>query len=140
MRNLLLILVLISLFTVSNNEMHAQKKKKYIIELEKKADINFLYGEYRLALYKYLKLWRTDTLNIEYNYKLGICYSETNIDPEKALARLLFAKENDESNKDVTFYIAKSYNFFTIECQYRFSVNNFRFDIIGCTFGNTCTT
>ncbi len=109
MKNLLLILISILLFTISNNEIYAQKKKKYIIDLEKKADINFLYGEYRIALYKYLKLWKTDTLNIEYNYKLGICYSETNIATEKALKRLLFVKENDESNKDVTFYIAKSH-------------------------------
>ncbi len=90
------------------NKSYAQRKE-YIKELEKKAEINFLYKEYRLASYKYLKLWRQDTANIEYNYKLGICYSEANIDPQAALQRLLYVRKHDPENKNVQYYIAKTY-------------------------------
>ncbi|GAB4290367.1 MAG: hypothetical protein Kow0068_15800 [Marinilabiliales bacterium] len=98
--------ILLAFILTINNSFYAQNK--YIADLEKKADYNFTFGEYRLAYNSYYKLWQLDSTNIDYNYRLAICRVEENIDPAKAIPALISVRKNQPENYDALFYLARA--------------------------------
>jgi hypothetical protein len=76
----------------------------------KRAARGFLnYSNYRQALEEYLKLLKTDSLNIEYSHSVGLCYLETNIDKSKAIPYLEWVVKQPRSNPSAWYDLGRAY-------------------------------
>lgn len=81
-------------------------------EAEKEADVLYKMLSFSSALKIFERLVVTEPNNAEYNYKLGICYNNTNIAKHKAVPYLEFAANSNEKSKpkDVLFELGKAYH------------------------------
>ena len=77
----------------------------------KEAKDNFSLGNYKDALDQYLSLLKTDSTNIDYNFKVGVCYLYTNIDKTKAIYYLEKIITNPKVEKDALYEIGRAYMF-----------------------------
>lgn len=107
-------------FTFSQSQEELILTRKY-------ASNSFRDGNYEYALENYLILYELDKKNIELNYRIGICYTETNIDKEKAISHLEFVVSHNNYPIRSYFYLGKAYMFlyrFTeaIEAFYEFKM------------------
>lgn len=100
-----LLLFFISLIAPDCAFSQSKKTKKK----ENDANGNFTDGNYDVALNQYLKLFQKDKLNIDYNFKIGACYLNTNIDKPLALSYLEFAAKQSNQPNDVFFYLGQAY-------------------------------
>jgi len=76
----------------------------------KRAARGFLnYSNYRQALEEYLKLLKNDSLNIEYNHSIGLCYVETNIDKSKAIPYLEWVVKQSRANPSAWYDLGRAY-------------------------------
>ncbi len=73
-------------------------------------------NNYREALEEFKKLWEKDSTNIEYNYSLGLCYLETNIDKSRAITYLEWVTQQAKPNINAWYDLGRAY------------AVNFRFD------------
>ena len=80
-----------------------------IILYQKWAENSFRDGDYEFALENYLYLYEIDKQNVDLNYKIGICYTETTIDKSKALPYLEFVVSHNN-------YPIKSFYFEYFQC------------------------
>ncbi len=85
--------------------------------IEKYAENSFRDGDYEFALENYLKLYANDKENIDLNYKLGICYTETTIDKSKAIPYLEFVVQHNNFPPKSYYYLGRAYMY-----NYRFTV------------------
>lgn len=86
------------------NLAKAQKK-----ELKKDAEISFELGNYKKALRLYKELYEYDTLDVTYNYRLGICYLNVNTDKSKALKHLKYVAIKEPKEEAVFFNLGLAY-------------------------------
>ncbi|MFN8154154.1 MAG: hypothetical protein U0Y08_07695 [Bacteroidia bacterium] len=117
MKKVLLILTVILI----SGPMMAQKKQpaiKPFTEAEvkdAKTEAEGLYKalNYTTALKIFERLVVTEPNNADYNYKLGMCYLNTNINKGKAVPYLEFASNANTKTKpkDVIFDLAKAYHY-----------------------------
>lgn len=84
--------------------------------VKKYAENSFRDGDYEFALTNYLELLEGNEKDIDINYKLGICYTETNIDKEKALSHLEFVVSHNNYPIRSYYYLGRSYMY-----SYRFT-------------------
>ncbi|MBU0764795.1 MAG: hypothetical protein KJ607_08170, partial [Bacteroidetes bacterium] len=78
--------------------------------LEREANTNFEDENYRVALKQYLKLIKTDEKNLEFNYRIGVCYLNLNMDKTEAIPYLnLVDSLNDGYYEDVKYQLALAY-------------------------------
>ncbi|NOZ47462.1 MAG: hypothetical protein GXO79_11875 [Chlorobi bacterium] len=77
--------------------------------MEKDANANFKNLAYDLALEQYLELLPKDTANIEYNYKIGICYLNLDLSRDKALPYLLYASKKNYDKSDLSADVGVAY-------------------------------
>ena len=76
----------------------------------KVADENFRNGNYAGALDEYLILVSKDPGNEKYNYRIGVCYLNTDIEKTKALS--YFEKiKSKTSEAEIKYLLAKSYQY-----------------------------
>ncbi len=75
------------------------------------ADLKFNTGNFEDALVDYLKLLEGNEKNIFYNYRVGVCYIETNLDKKKAQTFLELAITEPNVDKKFYFYLGKAYTF-----------------------------
>ena len=80
-----------------------------IILIKKYAENAFKKGDYEYALQNYLILYKYDKENIELNYRIGVCYTETNIDKEKAVPFLEYVVSFNNYPIRTKFFIGKAY-------------------------------
>lgn len=85
----------------------AQNKK--LKKKENDASGNFADGNYDVALSQYLKIFPKDKKNVDYNYKIGVCYVMTNIDKTLGLPYLEFAVKEGYSELDAFYYLGLAY-------------------------------
>lgn len=99
----LLILIFASSISVSQ-----EKETK---TLQHTAELNLKNANYDDALEDYLQLIKIDQKNTDYNYKLGVCYLNTNINKGKAVPYLenVVRVENHAINAD--FLLGRAYQY-----------------------------
>jgi hypothetical protein len=88
-----------------------------ILLTEKYAENSFRDGDYEFALENYLILYERDNKNIDLNYKIGICYTETTIDKSKAIPYLEFVVGHNNFSVNAYYYLGRAYMY-----NYRFTV------------------
>ncbi len=87
-----------------------------IILVKKFAESAFKKGDYEFALQNYLILYKQDQENIDLRYRLGVCYTETNIDKEKAVGHLEYVASFNNYPIRTKFFLGKAYMY-----NYRFT-------------------
>ncbi len=96
--------------TFSQDDIEMILTKKY-------AENSFRDGNYEFALENYLILYENDKNNINLNYKIGICYTETTIDKNSAIPYLEFVVGHNNYPIKSYYYLGRSYMY-----NYRFTV------------------
>ncbi|MBR5957346.1 MAG: PD40 domain-containing protein [Salinivirgaceae bacterium] len=84
--------------------------------IRKYAENAFNGKDYEFALENYLQLYKYDKENIDVNYKIGICYTETNIDKEKAVPFLEYVASFNNKPIRTAFFLGRAYMY-----NYRFT-------------------
>lgn len=102
--SVLTVFFLFSFFVPDSFPQSKKVKKK-----ENDANGNFADGNFDVALNQFLKIFQKDKLNVDYNYKIGICYLYTNIDKTLALPYLEFAAKQSNATNETFFYLGKAY-------------------------------
>jgi len=75
----------------------------------KYAKDNFTLGNFKGALDEYLLLIKTDSNNVTYNFRIGICYLYTNIDKTKAIPYLERAVTNPKVDPAAWYELGHAY-------------------------------
>lgn len=89
----------------------------------KVAKDNFTLGNYKGALEEYLLLIKTDSNNLTYNFRIGICYLNTNIDKSKAITYLLKTVTDPKVESLVWYELGRVY---MINYQFDEAIENFK--------------
>ncbi len=76
---------------------------------ERDANYHFKSNSFAVALKLYKELQSKDTMNAIFNYRLGICYLNTNQEPWKALKYLLLVEEPNKTDASFVFELGKAY-------------------------------
>jgi len=105
----LLLFAFISLTCVCLGQ--TKMNKKAIKASEKYARDLFTFHNFKEALSEYLILYKQDSLNAFYNYRIGICYLNTNIDKTKALSYLEFASKHPKTEVEVWYELGRYYQY-----------------------------
>jgi len=117
MKNLIYMLVLLFAFTTANAQKKQPAIKPYSADefklAKKDAEGYYKAYNYQPALKIYDRLVITEPGNAEFNYKLGMCYLNTNIAKKKAIPFLEFASNANTKDKpkDVLFDLGKAYHY-----------------------------
>ncbi len=77
----------------------------------KLAEEKFKKENYEEALTAYLDLLEDDNRNVEYNYRIGICYLNTNINKAKAIPYLELVTRQPKYEPDAMFLLGRAYHF-----------------------------
>ena len=112
---ILLFLFALPLFLSAQTKQPALKPylKDDVKDAKKEADDMFKSQGFNQAIKIYERLIITDPNNAEYNYKLGLCYLNTNINKAKAIPMLEYAANANTKDKpkDVLFDLARAYHY-----------------------------
>ncbi len=77
----------------------------------KEASERFNDGNFMAALADYLDLLQDDPKNVKYNYRIGVCYLNTNIDKAKAVPFLEKAVQSEEVDPNAYYLLGRAYHF-----------------------------
>jgi tetratricopeptide (TPR) repeat protein len=130
-------LAFITLFIVSIATSYSQEDIDLILT-QKYAENSLRDGDYEFALENFLKLYNVDKNNIDLNYKIGICYTETTIDKAKAIPYLEFVVGHNNYPIRSFYYLGRAYMYnyrFTeaVEAFYEYKMMGISEDIINQT-------
>lgn len=106
------------------------------IELIRKyADNSFQNGDYEFALENYLKLYEINKNDINLNFRLGVCYTQTNDNKTGGIPNLEFVVSHNNFPTDAFFYLGQSYLYayrFTeaVEAFYEYKISGLNNDLI----------
>ena len=87
-----------------------------IVLIKKYAENAFKKGDYEYALQNYLELYKNDKENLDLNYRIGVCYTETNVDKEKSVPFLEYVVSFNNYPIRTKFFLGKAYMY-----NYRFT-------------------
>lgn len=79
--------------------------------LNHSAEAKLKSGNYDEALEDFLQLIKLDQKNIDYNYKLGVCYLNTNINKSKAVPYLENVVRSENHNPNADFLLGRAYQY-----------------------------
>lgn len=77
----------------------------------KTADEKFKAENYEEALTIYLELLADDARNMQYNYRIGVCYLNTNINKAKAIPYLELVTRQPGYEPDAMYLLGRAYHF-----------------------------
>ncbi|HON19044.1 MAG TPA: hypothetical protein PK990_07745 [Salinivirgaceae bacterium] len=98
----------IFIFFICNFSVKAQQNVE--IELARKyAEHAFKEKDYDFALENYLKLYELDKKDINLNFRIGVCYTETNRNKTGGIPHLEFVTSHNNFPREALFYLGKSY-------------------------------
>lgn len=80
-------------------------------EIAKQADIKFKAGNYEEALTDYLTLFKDDPRSEQYNYRIGICYLNTNINKAKAAPYLENVTKREQYDNNALYLLGRAYHY-----------------------------
>ena len=107
--------VLVFLFFSFQQEVFSQRAKTHVLTADeakivrKDAATMFSSEDYRGALDAYRDLYKSAPNNVDFNFKLGLCYIETNVNKREAVKYLKFACESKEAKKEWLYYLGIAY-------------------------------
>ena len=105
-----ILFLILFLFSLQNFAQNKKKEPSKNYKKIYKAASNFFYfGNYRFALNEFLKLREQDSLNVEYNHKIGLCYLYTNIDKTKAVKYLEWVVKQDRFDPNAWYDLGRAY-------------------------------
>jgi hypothetical protein len=108
---ILLFLVFLCLGTMS----FAQKDKPLSEDAQKalSKEVSAIYstGNYKASLDKYLLLQKSNIANTEYNYRVGMCYLNTDINKTAAAEYLEMAANGASPPKDTYYQLGRAYHY-----------------------------
>ena len=96
-------------FLICFSAVFSQSRGKKREPNASEAKDNFSMQNYRGALEDYILLVEKEPANVLYNYRLGFCYLNTNIDKAKAISYLEFVTSQEKFDDVVWFDLAKAY-------------------------------
>lgn len=76
-----------------------------------KADSYFKYGNFDYALDEYLELIEEDTEDTEINYRIGVCYLNTNIDKASAVPYFEQVLKGKKYSPEAPYLLARAYHY-----------------------------
>src|ERR1035437_597144 len=111
MRYFLYLIFSFLIFLVGSSSFAQAPQKKIPAKGDVKlADDNFKSGNFEGALDEYLVLIKKDPDNEKYNYRIGVCYLNTDIDKTKAIT--YFEKnQNKTSESETKYLIGRAYQY-----------------------------
>ncbi|NOZ47461.1 MAG: hypothetical protein GXO79_11870 [Chlorobi bacterium] len=95
-------LLLFSFNSFSQGDISVDLIKKY-------AENSFKNKDYEFALENYSRLYLIDEKNINYNYRLGICYTESNRDKAAAIPYLEYVISFNNFPEKALYYLGRAY-------------------------------
>lgn len=93
------------LFVLSLNLVFAQEN------LSKIASESFNQGDFNQALTNYLDLLKQEPENPKYNYRVGVCFLNTNIDKARAVSYLEKTLQLPEPDPNTYYLLGRAYHF-----------------------------
>lgn len=82
------------------------------IELARKyAEHSYREKDYDFALENYLKLYDIDKKDININFRIGVCYTETNINRTGGIPYLKYVVSHNNFPSEALYYLGKAYMF-----------------------------
>ncbi|HEU4717912.1 MAG TPA: hypothetical protein VFU15_08755 [Bacteroidia bacterium] len=106
MKKRIFFLLIASFF--AGKHLHAQ----VIAESDPKtAADKFKAHNYDEALVDYLDLLEDDPKNMDYNYRIGVCYLNTNVNKAKAIPYLEVVTRQDKYEPDAMYLLGRAYHF-----------------------------
>ena len=82
--------------------------KEQAAEVKKEAAAMYKDGRYKDAIAPYTKLVNFDPEDMDFNYKLGMCYVNSNVDKTQAIQYFVKAVDKKDCPKDAYYYMGKS--------------------------------
>ncbi len=105
-------LLFVSAMLIAAMEMNAQPGKEFVPEgNEKSADGYFRYQNFKDALAEYLELLKTDSANVEFHHRAGLCYLYTNIDKTKAIPYLEYVVKQEKFDLNAWYDLGRAYQY-----------------------------
>ncbi|MBN8702430.1 MAG: PD40 domain-containing protein [Bacteroidetes bacterium] len=77
----------------------------------KEADLKFKNGDYESALTDYLKLFKDDPKSEEYNYRIGVCYLNSNVNKVKAIPYLENVTKREHFDNNALYLLGRAYHY-----------------------------
>jgi hypothetical protein len=103
----LFVLIIVIAFLSGGLKLFAQKTDPTGDEKWARAYISA--GDFITAMKEYQLLIKKDSLNTEYNYNLGTCYLNTNIDKSKAVPYIEYASQQTKIDPIVFYDLGRAY-------------------------------
>jgi len=88
-----------------------EKENKVYKPTKQKGLEHYWNGNFRAALDEFLLLLANDPQNVDYNFYVGCCYLETNIDKLKAISYLEFVTQQPKYDKEALYQLGRAYHF-----------------------------
>ncbi len=99
-------IISILLFVFTGSTTYAQNKAT-----AKLANEHFNDGNFSAALDEYIELLKSDSLNEKFNYRIGVCYLNTNIDKSNAIPYLETVIKGEKPNPNSYYLLGRAYHF-----------------------------
>jgi tetratricopeptide (TPR) repeat protein len=77
----------------------------------KLANEHFNDGNFNAAIHEYIELLEADAENQKFNYRVGVCYLNTNIDKSNAIPYLEKVVKSEEPNPNSYYLLGRAYHF-----------------------------
>ncbi|HET6990194.1 MAG TPA: tetratricopeptide repeat protein, partial [Bacteroidia bacterium] len=90
---------------------HFAKAQDKAVPDSKIAEAKFKAANYDEALTDYLDLLDEDSKNMTYNYRIGVCYLNTNINKTKAIPYLEVVTRQPNYEPDAMYLLGRAYHF-----------------------------
>jgi len=128
-----LFLIIILLF--NSNNLSAQEDDLNLSLLKKYAENSYRDKDYEFSLDNYLKLYINDKTNITYNLRIGVCYTESNVDKTAGIPYLEFVVSHNNFPRLAYYYLGRAYMYayrFTeaVEALYNYKQTGVNDDVI----------
>ncbi len=106
----LLRLLFIAFILFSQSLLHAQAPRAGATVEPEDAAEHFSHGNYVMALPAYLTLLKKEPKNVEYNYRIGICYLKTNGNKKLAIPYLEMVTKQAKFEYNAWLYLGQAYH------------------------------
>lgn len=87
--------------------LHAQPQKPEVDPAE--AAEHWKHKNYPMAMAAYKVLYSKDSKNVDYNYRLAVCYLSTNVNKKEAVKYLEFVTKQPKQENDSWFFLGEAY-------------------------------
>lgn len=113
-KNIIFSLFIVTLLSVVNVGLAQENPETKLIT--KYAETSFENGDYEFALENYLKLYEKNKEDININFRIGVCYTQTYDNKTGGIPYLEFVISHNNFPTDAFYYLGKSYMY-----SYRFT-------------------